>query len=442
MRNASVALGRCVAATAFLSCVFEFSPALAQQSGDTARYVSPSHATKFTRYYAPYALQAEAAYIAVGDLDARRGRSEPSAWDGTPVASDVAIAVSPYAATPDVPARAAKYLQPWEYQFGHEGYMSCYENDPDCERIIVGDRWARAIDAGPAFHVWARYPRQTRGACNEVSIAFRGTSRGRDWFANLRSINPVGSFVDDHYRQLRRNVDVIIKKITALDCYRKARFRAPQIVSVGHSLGGGLAQFAALANKPGRPRIAKVFAFDPSPVTGASLVDPAVLEQNAKRLEVDQIYQSGESLELARRYGQDFPQASSLCNPLVRTVAFGVFVPGGGREMHSMAGLAREVVQLSYDDEGTQSKYVKPRKAADCKLRYRTPASDDYLPGPAPEREPSSIEMSRAPGTAAPRVAAAHRSPPPVGYLRTDSVEFASIQTAQVQASVAKLARR
>ena len=51
-----------------------------------------------------------------------------------------------------------------------------------------------------------------------------------------------------------------------------------QITAVGHSLGGGLAQLAAYSD----PRIRRVYAFDPSMVTGYYSVDPLHRDQNVK----------------------------------------------------------------------------------------------------------------------------------------------------------------
>src|SRR4029079_4384438 len=196
------------------------------------------------------------------------------------------------------------------------------DNDPDCQRAIQADRWTFAISDGPAFQVWARtrYPQRANVACSEVSIAFRGTEGSLpDWISNF---NPVTRFAaDDYYRQLRRNVDTIVKRITALDCYKRAR-RSPQIVSVGHSLGGGPAQMAALANKPGRPRIAKVFAFNSSPITGAPLVNKQTLSQNSEGLVIDRVYQTGEVLQRVRQVVQQYPKSSSKCGPQVRTVVY------------------------------------------------------------------------------------------------------------------------
>lgn len=198
-----------------------------------------------------------------------------------------------------------------------------------------------------------------------------------DWIENLDPVT--GYFADDHYRQLRRNIDAIIKKITTLDCYRRAKTR-PQIVSVGHSLGGGLAQLAALANNPARPRIAKIFAFDPSPITGASYVQKAVLAQNAEGLEIDRIYQSGEVLQGLRKYYQQFPKDSSAC---VRRVVFDFFRPDGPVRLHTMSGLAREMVKSTYVGDAQYS-YELPAALPGCRTRYQPPPTDqDYDTAPA-----------------------------------------------------------
>ena len=280
-------------AVALPAAVLSVQPAFAQLHGDTAEYVSPSYATDYARYYAPYAIQAAAAYTDLAAFDATRRPHEKPPLDG----SDVRLAAASLSGDATVSAAATKYLQSWQYQFGSEGYLTCFEADPECLQKIGRDRFTVAIGGGPAFHVWAR----TRAikndgiACSEVSIAFRGSTPLRaDWITNG---DPVTGYVaDDYYRQLRRNIDAIIKKITTLGCYRKAK---TQIVSVGHSLGAGLAQFSALANNPARPRIAKVFAFDPSPVTAPSYIDPGVLARNAN-VEVDLVYQNGEALQRLR----------------------------------------------------------------------------------------------------------------------------------------------
>ena len=293
--------------------------AVAQSGGDAAPRITASWATTYARYYAPYALQAAAAYLSVAMFDATRGAHEQPALDG----ADVAFAVSPYSAEPEIASRATKFLRAWQYQFGSDRYLRCFDDsDVDCQKELGA--WTLPIGGGPAFQVWARtrYPHKERDACSEVSIAFRGTvgSTASDWITNADLVTHY--FADDYYLQLRRNIDAIIRKIAGLDCYRRASHK-PQIVSVGHSLGGGLAQFVALANSSKGPRIAKVFAFDSSPFTGASLINPATLKDNSDQLEIDRIYQSGEVLANIRKFAEKlarkstFPQSSSPCQPLM-----------------------------------------------------------------------------------------------------------------------------
>jgi pimeloyl-ACP methyl ester carboxylesterase len=371
MGNSLIALLRNPVAVMLAVLTLSAEPAAAQLSGDQPLHVTASYATRLSRYYAPYALQAAAAYLPVRDFESTRQAGTPGA--------DVTLAVSPYAAHAVIQSRARKALQAWQYQFGSEGYLTCLDNDPDCRNALPADRWTFALPDGPSFQVWARtvHP-QRQTSCNEVSIAFRGTMGSfADWASNF---SPITSYVaDDYYRQLRRNIDAIIKRIVALDCYKKAR--RPQIVSVGHSLGGGLAQMAALANNPARPRIAKVFAFDPSPVTGAELVDKRILSQNAKGLEIDRVYQTGEVLERLRGRYEQFPKSTSTCAPQVRTVVYDAIAPTNSIGLHNMAGLAGQMVDLSYDGD-RQLSYATPRRT-DCPTRYRAPASDeDTTPEP------------------------------------------------------------
>jgi Lipase (class 3) len=341
-------------------------PAGAQSTTDDIYTIKASRSVKFTRYYAPYAIQAAAAYLPVKELEDRK-----SITDALGYGEDVKYAVQNIFGGDSDPARKA--IKPWQYQFGSESYLTCYDpTDTDCQRALLNKGWD--FGSGPSFQVWARsrVPHAGRVACSEVSIAFRGTVglNSGDWYSNA---DRFGSPYDDYYHQLRRNIDGIISTIKRLPCYRGGT----QIVSTGHSLGGGLAQLAALANKPTGPRISKVFAFDPSPVTGAHLVDKQLLNTNAAGLTIDRIYQEGEVLSYARNFIQEFPSSGSVCRPHVRTVKVDAVSGSGAVGLHGMNPLAVQIVGLSYDGDMPQTYLAPPSPGQQvCGLRYRSPATD------------------------------------------------------------------
>ena len=85
-------------------------PARAQNGGDSEN-MTASFATYYARYYAPYALQAAAAYIPVQSFNQTLGST-----DG----ADVRLAVAEYPTTDGLQSRATKSLQPWRFQFGSQ----------------------------------------------------------------------------------------------------------------------------------------------------------------------------------------------------------------------------------------------------------------------------------------------------------------------------------
>jgi pimeloyl-ACP methyl ester carboxylesterase len=349
--------------------------------GGDPRHITPSWAARHARYYAPYAIQAAAAYGSVADFEKalQHGKS------GVETAIDVAKVPE------GLRKRAISLLRGWRYQFGSEKPLTCLDNDPDCLKEIRKDRFKRALSQGPAFHIWAhmRSSQTQSGSCNEVSIAFRGTTGSfADWVSNGHQITKIA--YDDYYRQLRRNYVPIMKRIAALPCYSNT-----QIVSVGHSLGAGLAQMHALAhpaNRPDLPRVAKVFAFDPSPVTGADLLDRRTMLENAKGLEIDRIYQNGEVLVGFRKYDQQFP-ASTLpgCDPFVRTVEYGLLQNAPSTDLHMINPFARELIALA-------DKYEAVPAPTDCKTRYRAPTLDEQE---QPNLPPAEAVVARAGGRSA-----------------------------------------
>jgi pimeloyl-ACP methyl ester carboxylesterase len=91
-----------------------------------------------------------------------------------------------------------------------------------------------------------------------------------------------------------------VRAIERDPCFVKGK---TQIVAVGHSLGGGLAQQAAYMD----PRIRQVYAFDPSIVTGSSDAHVRrVWSQNVPGLKIERIYEHGEFLAYLRFLQRNF----------------------------------------------------------------------------------------------------------------------------------------
>src|SRR5258708_33626872 len=117
--------------------------------------------------------------------------------------------------------------------------------------------------------------------------------------------------------------------------------RKGTIISGGQSLGGGLAQqFAySLPTSSEVPRVAQVFAFDPSPVTGFYSVDKALRNKNRSKLRINRNYERGEILAIARSF-MSFLVKPSAENPSIRGVRYSLFYPADPIRGHSMLELA------------------------------------------------------------------------------------------------------
>jgi len=332
------------------------SPATAQSSKDPALDILASDLGSYSRYYAPYAVQSAAAYLSFNDfpVDLKTGLAQIKV-DDEGYGEDTKFAIRSTIGD-SVPAREA--IREWQYQFGNDGApLKCIDdNDSACKAAFANRGWE--FGSGPRYHVWAHksFPQAGRGACSEVSIAFQGTV-GYDRWDWTSNASRFGTPYDDYYHQLHRNINAIVNKIRGLGCYT----RSTRIVSTGHSLGAGLAQFVALANK----RIRKVFAFDPSPVTGAHLIDARTLRANVQGLTIDRIAQYGEVLSIPRRVVEEYPPNKFPCNPTVRIVNVDA-VRGSAVDLHMINPLAGRIVGLTYD-RGRQVSYGEPDAPANCR---------------------------------------------------------------------------
>jgi len=163
----------------------------------------------------------------------------------------------------------------------------------------------------------------------QVALVFRGTHEAKDWWSNLRWVTrfiPIGW---DQYNVVRNDIAAIVER---------ARTRLPQaqMVTVGHSLGGGLAQQAAYAH----PDIKLVVAFDSSPVTGFRSVSRAEREKNARGIEVFRAYEKGEVLAYLRGFLRKFLPLSTK-DPAIVEVRFNLSKGFFAIQEHSMVSLAK-----------------------------------------------------------------------------------------------------
>lgn len=198
-------------------------------------------------------------------------------------------------------------------------------------------------------------------APHEIVVVFEGTNFKEmpDWTANLRwFLRFIPGFEDQYTITARLVAQEFHDRLRARpDRYRldpndatlRSASGAPiRIVSTGHSLGGGLAQHFAYTFRQAPasargPRVAEVFAFDPSPVTGWFTADDPPRSHNARDLRINRIYEHGEVLAYVRlvtsrlatsrehpaiwefRYNFD-AQANIIRNHSIRSLACGLYL--------------------------------------------------------------------------------------------------------------------
>jgi hypothetical protein len=186
-------------------------------------------------------------------------------------------------------------------------------------------------------------------------IAFRGTDGNEigDWLSNFRWFVSRNYF--DQYDQVQKAVPHIVAALARDGC------KPARIIATGHSLGGGLAQHSAYADK----RIGYVYAFDPSPVTGLFGVPVPTRSAATENLGIDRVYEAGEILSLPRYLASGvFP--TSQCKPRVRIVRFHTVNAPSLVERHRIGNLAQALSDLSGNATKTDTGELGFRHARNC----------------------------------------------------------------------------
>ncbi|HRK24630.1 MAG TPA: lipase [Beijerinckiaceae bacterium] len=286
-------------------------------------------------YYVPYALLAVWAY---GSGENDRGER----WAKL-------MAMNDRQGQPLKP-RINSWMQQWTWI--HKGFA---EDVLPCSNKRIEEGRCHTPLGGIGVHTFVRKD------CGEVVVAFRGTdfTEVNDWITNFHWFTRLLP-IYDQYEQVQDFAPEIVE-IMRQQCPRQKSLR---LTAVGHSLGGGLAQQMAYASA----EIQRVYAYDPSMVTGYYDVDSAA-RQKLNHLEIDRAYEHGEVLAYFRYLMRQF-YPPSACNPQIRNVRFD-FLNGSIVDQHSIGDLAGHLVEAA----GSKDQWERRRG------KYRLPVGSDADPG-------------------------------------------------------------
>lgn len=275
----------------------------------------------------------------------------------------------------DRQARRVLEREGWRRIAAYVGPLECRKEEPGCRG-----------QGGLVIHVW----RPAGPICRELVIAIRGTDDFDDWIANLRWVTRHFSGYDQ-YEQVQAHIKGIVKRALEHPCYRRGKV---QITAVGHSLGGGLAQQAAYVDTS----INRVYAFDPSPVTGYYDIHVTAQSKDLADLDIDRVYEHGEFLAYLR-FVMRHLYPPSVCDPQVRLVRFNA-LRGTVVSQHSMGSLAAHMLDLTGSRRPHSASYPAPvplpsapvSERAGC--TYPDPATRPADLPPAPQPAPRVVSAT------------------------------------------------
>lgn len=221
--------------------------------------------------------------------------------------------------------------------------LAVYEKalrDGGWQRRGICNRNEKGDGHGLYFEVWEN----DSGKQRRIIFAFRGTTGGPDWGANLRWFRLHKP--RDHYVAAREECLPLIEKY-----YNEPGRRKPIISTTGHSLGGGVAQEILYS---AADKVDHCVVFDPSPVTELQELKKSVQDvyrHQLNRSEFSQYriiraYERGEILMFARNiislfYKPDTQTQSIEFNAPGRLTAVG---------KHSITLLTDHIIDLANQD--------------------------------------------------------------------------------------------
>jgi hypothetical protein len=202
-----------------------------------------------------------------------------------------------------------------------------------------GSLQTEAVEKNLRAEVWSN------ASAKRVVVTFAGTEvkSWPDWFANLRWIIPRALRSDEYSLVAGKFGEAFVQEFqTRSNQAEYSYLKESTIYSTGHSLGAGLAQeFAySLPASEKVPRVDRVFAFDPSPVTGFRSLKLANLGQNVECLKIDRVYERGEVLAYIRSV-ENLVYRPSTERPAIRMVRYDVLPTHNPILGHNMLEFAK-----------------------------------------------------------------------------------------------------